>query len=85
MLAGVPSDTSWSHFPFNDRDFTSVAELLLVPGCPPGLFTKQFVEEPYPGNVVSQILTITQTYPTGHHGNGPSPTADHRDVRRPRE
>src|SRR5262249_40361397 len=24
--------------------FTSVAELMLVPGCPPGLFTKQFVE-----------------------------------------
>src|SRR5207249_8616120 len=36
----------WDHFPFHDRDFTSVAELLLVPGCPPGLFTKQFVENP---------------------------------------
>ena len=34
----------WDYFPFNDRDFTSVAELLMVPGCPPGLFTKQFVE-----------------------------------------
>ena len=34
----------WDYFPFNDRDFTSVAELLLVPGCPPGLFTKQFAE-----------------------------------------
>jgi hypothetical protein len=34
----------WDYFPFNDRDFTSVAELLLVPGCAPGLFTKQFVE-----------------------------------------
>ena len=34
----------WDYFPFNDRDFTSVAELMLVPGCPPGLFTKQFVE-----------------------------------------
>ena len=45
-----PTDTNWSHLPFHDRDFTSVAELLLVPGCPPGLFTKQFVEEPYPGN-----------------------------------
>ena len=33
---------------FNDRDFTSVAELMLVPGCPPGLFTKQFVEAPPP-------------------------------------
>jgi hypothetical protein len=35
---------SWDYFPFHDRDFTSVAELLLVPGCPPGLFTKQFAE-----------------------------------------
>jgi hypothetical protein len=34
----------WDYFPFNDRDFTSVAELLMVPGCPPGLFTKQFAE-----------------------------------------
>lgn len=34
----------WDHFPFHDRDFMSVAELLLVPGCPPGLFTKKFVE-----------------------------------------
>jgi hypothetical protein len=35
---------AWNQFPFNDRDFTSVAELLLVPGCSPGLFTKGFVE-----------------------------------------
>jgi hypothetical protein len=34
----------WDYLPFNDRDFTSVAELMLVPGCSPGLFTKQFVE-----------------------------------------
>ena len=34
----------WDYFAFNDRDFTSVAELLMVPGCPPGLFTKQFAE-----------------------------------------
>ncbi len=46
-----PNDTPWSPFPFHDRDFASVAELLLVPGCPPGLFTKQFVEEKYPGNI----------------------------------
>lgn len=37
-------DDDWDYMPFNDRDFTSVAELLMVPGCPPGLFTKQFVE-----------------------------------------
>ena len=60
-VAGAPSDTNWAHFPFNDRDFTSVAELLLVPGCPPGLFTKQFVEEPYPGNVADQQTTTTLT------------------------
>ena len=35
---------NWDFFPFHDRDFTSVAELTLVPGCPPGLFTKQFVD-----------------------------------------
>ena len=34
----------WDYFAFNDRDFTSVFELTLVPGCPPGLFTKQFAE-----------------------------------------
>jgi hypothetical protein len=34
----------WDYFPFHDRDFTGVAELMLVPGCPPGLFTKQFAE-----------------------------------------
>jgi hypothetical protein len=38
------SAEAWDYFPFNDRDFTSVAELLMVPGCPPGLFTKQFTE-----------------------------------------
>ena len=43
-------DTNWAHVPVHDRDFANVAELLLVPGCPPGLFTKQFVEEPYPGH-----------------------------------
>jgi hypothetical protein len=46
------TDVSWDYFPFHDRDFTGVAELLLVPGCPPGLFTKQFVENnnPWDGN-----------------------------------
>jgi hypothetical protein len=42
--SGNPEAEPWDFFPFNDRDFTSVAELMLVPGCPPGLFTKQFVE-----------------------------------------
>ncbi|MFO0889280.1 MAG: hypothetical protein U0790_09090 [Isosphaeraceae bacterium] len=46
----------WDYFPFNDRDFTSVAELLLVPGCPPGLFTKQFAElAPSKQNVANNL------------------------------
>lgn len=43
-LPNDPRDTDWDFMPFHDRDFQSVAELLLVPGCPVGLFTKQFVE-----------------------------------------
>lgn len=42
--ANPTQQEQWDYFPFNDRDFTSVAELMLVPGCPPGLFTKQFAE-----------------------------------------
>ena len=42
----ISPNEPWDWFVFNDRDFTSVAELMLVPGCPPGLFTKQFVELP---------------------------------------
>jgi len=43
---GMPNNSreNWDYLPFNDRDFTSVAELMMVPGCPPGLFTKQFAE-----------------------------------------
>ena len=43
---GIANDQHepWDYFPFHDRDFTGVAELMLVPGCPPGLFTKQFAE-----------------------------------------
>ncbi len=39
-------DTEWDHLSFHDRDFMSVYELTLVPACPPGLFTKQFLESP---------------------------------------
>jgi len=50
----------WDYFPFNDRDFTSVAELLLVPGCPPGLFTKQFAElAPSSANVTNTLSKVT--------------------------
>ena len=50
----------WDYFPFNDRDFTSVAELMMVPGCPPGLFTKQFAEfAPSSTNVTSFFSKVT--------------------------
>ena len=53
----------WDYFPFIDRDFTSVAELLMVPGCPPGLFTKQFTEfAPSSANVTgifSKVAPVT--------------------------
>ncbi|WP_165071677.1 hypothetical protein [Paludisphaera rhizosphaerae] len=41
----------WDFFPFHDRDFSSPFEVTLVPGTPPGLFTKQFAEfAPSAGN-----------------------------------
>jgi hypothetical protein len=43
-----PSDPAWDYWPFLDRDFSGLAELLLVPGCPPGLFTKRFAESAPP-------------------------------------
>jgi large repetitive protein len=65
----------WDWFVFNDRDFTSVAELMLVPGCPPGLFTKQFVELPPMVPSTAPVITagvytnfpvpVTATAPTG--------------------
>src|SRR5262249_24809021 len=50
------TDNKWDWLVFNDRDFTSVAELMMVPGCPPGLFTKQFVE------AVPNSTTATNSY-----------------------
>jgi large repetitive protein len=46
-------DTYWDYFPFNDRDFTGVIELTMVPSCSPGLFTKQFCELPPPITLMS--------------------------------
>ena len=55
-----PINEPWDYFPFNDRDFTSVAELLMVPGCPPGLFTKQFAEfAPSSANVTNIFSKVT--------------------------
>ena len=66
---GYPNDSAenWDYFVFNDRDFSSVAELMLVPGCPPGLFTKQFVEfapsQMNAANIFSQVTpVITPTF-----------------------
>ncbi len=67
----------WDYFPFNDRDFTSVAELMLVPGCPPGLFTKQFVElAPMPPATSPMVTTgtpLTQFPVSTPPPNAPTP------------
>jgi hypothetical protein len=59
---GIANDNSesWDYLPFNDRDFTSVAELMMVPGCPPGLLTKQFVEFA-PGSSTTYIFQAAST------------------------
>ena len=55
-----PMAEPWDYFPFHDRDFTSVAELMLVPGSPPGLFTKQFAEfAPSYANIASVFSAVT--------------------------
>lgn len=63
-----PNEDLWDYFPFHDRDFQSVAELLLVPGCPPGLFTKKFVENPPPFLAQGQYFT-TANYPSSEPTN----------------
>ncbi len=80
---GVLNDSreSWDHFPFLDRDFVSVTELMLVPECPPGLFTKKFVEDtgrPYPIDAADgfpgaypHITPPTPTSVTPSAGNAP--------------
>lgn len=55
---------SWDPMVFHDRDFESVAELLMVPACPPGLFTKQFVDQAAPQN---------ENLPIGPHATGAYP------------
>jgi large repetitive protein len=68
---GLPNSAAenWDYLVFNDRDFSSVAELMLVPGCPPGLFTKQFVEfapsQFNAANIFSVVTPmVTPTFPT---------------------
>jgi hypothetical protein len=76
----LPNDsaTGWDYFPFHDRDFQSVAELLLVPGWPPGLFTKQFVEttpDLLQTFVITPFMTPPVLRPTGSNAGMPFPTA----------
>jgi hypothetical protein len=52
----------WDWFIFHDRDFSNVAELMLVPGCPPGLFTKQFVELPPMVPSVTPVINASGFY-----------------------
>ena len=78
LSAGTPANEAWDFMPFNDRDFVSVAELMLVPACPPGLFTKQFAEVPpnvlaaYPPPQSPTTIAL-QTPPTAT--SGPIPKA----------
>jgi hypothetical protein len=62
-LANNPADPNWDYFPFHDRDFNSVAELLLVPGCPPGLFTKEFAEQTFSFGTKTQSQTTALPSP----------------------
>ena len=80
---GIANDQAepWDYFPFHDRDFTGVAELMLVPGCPPGLFTKQFAEfapsrtssghfaqvqpQSAPPSIITAFATAAQDFVTG--------------------
>ena len=73
------SAENWDHFPFLDRDFTSVAELLLVPGCPPGLFTKQFAElapsQMNAADIFGAVTPIiTPSFQTAFTGTATAPT-----------
>ncbi len=79
---GLPNDSAenWDYLVFNDRDFTSVAELMLVPGCPPGLFTKQFVEYApsmiNAANIFSAVTpVITPISTNGGSNAAPNPVA----------
>ena len=58
--SGTQAD-AWDYFVFNDRDFSSVIELTLVPGCPPGLFTKQFAEVAPPIPTASSVSSFAFT------------------------
>ncbi|WZO97201.1 hypothetical protein EP7_004224 [Isosphaeraceae bacterium EP7] len=60
----IPSDPNWERFTFLDRDFQSVAEILMVPVTPPGLFTKRFVENAPPALNVGAYSISNDPVPT---------------------
>ncbi len=60
---------NWDYVPFLDRDFASVAELLLVPDCPPALFTKKFAEN-------SDLPVAGQPFPPPYPYTTPPTTAN---------
>ena len=68
---GTTNDSAenWDYLVFNDRDFSSVAELMLVPGCPPGLFTKQFVEFAPSQTNAADIFSLVNTLVTPAQAN----------------
>jgi hypothetical protein len=84
---GIANDQAepWDYLPYHDRDFTGLAELMLVPGCPPGLFTKQFAEfapsrsnsgifaqvQPLsaPRSIITPFATAATAFVTGSAGN----------------
>jgi hypothetical protein len=60
---GTQKDDTWDYLQFNDRDFASVAELMMVPSCAPGLFTKQFGEMAPPITVTAPKAAPFNTLP----------------------
>ncbi len=70
----------WDYFPFNDRDFTSVAELMLVPACPPALFTKQFGEFAPSYNNIQNIFSNVSPLATPTFVNAAPTTAPPANV-----
>ncbi len=67
---------TWDPLVFLDRDFESVAELLLVPTVAPGLFTKQFVENTTPQDPSTASALV---YPNGPWLPGPGATTKNND------
>jgi hypothetical protein len=78
-----PNDylTGWDFLPFHDRDFQSVAELMLVPGIPPGLFAKQFVEVAPDPSVTPLFPASTAIVATNYAGASVTASANPPSIR----